>query len=50
MHISLADLGDIDLVEGLDEKELSKYLDLSQSTTSEARAKNVASPASLRVL
>lgn len=47
---SLADLGDVDLIEDLNEDELSRYFDPSQSTANEAQTKIVTKPASLKVL
>lgn len=47
---SLADLGNVDLVEDLDEEELREYLNSSLSTATEAQAENVGKIASLRVL
>lgn len=47
---SLADLGDVDLIEDLNEDELSRYFDTSQSTATEAQTKIVTKPASLIVL
>lgn len=47
---SLADLGDVDLIEDLNEDELGRYLDPSQSTATEAQTNIVIRPASLKVL
>lgn len=46
----LADLGDVDLVEELDEEKLREYLNSSLSTASEAQAENAIKTALLRVL
>lgn len=46
----LADLGDVDLVEDLNEEELRDHLNSSLSTATEAQAENVVKIASLRVL
>lgn len=47
---SLADLGTVGLLEDLDEKALSEYLESSPSTESEAEANKAAKPTLLRVL
>lgn len=47
---SLADLGNVGLLEDLDEKALSEYLQSSRITASEAQADKGAKPTSLRVL
>lgn len=46
----LADLGDVDLIEDLNEDELSRYFDPSQSTATKAQTKILTRPASLKVL
>lgn len=46
----LADLGTVGLLEELDEKGLSEYLESSRSTAGEAQTNKEAKPTSLRVL